>query len=105
MCHCQATIDMLKIDVEFYEWAALEAMLADPASLRRVKQLALELHTRELPWVGGATSAADFTQYWLLLRGLDALHFKIWHYAPNYCCRSVTCCGMVYFINTDYRVG
>ncbi len=96
---------MLKMDVEFSEWAALEAMLTYPASLRNVKQFAFEFHTKELKSQGwGVTTAEDFTYYWLLLRGLDSLGFKIWHYVHNTCCGKVLCCGMMYFVNIAYIV-
>ena len=35
----------MKMDIEYSEWASLEAMLKD-GSLRNVKQLAMELHFR-----------------------------------------------------------
>ena len=96
---------MLKFDIEYSEWEAIEAMLTNPSSLLYVKQIAMEFHFKEIATVGGSTTAADYTYYWLLLRGMDALGFKIWRYQYNNCCNGAfECCGMLYFINVAYVV-
>jgi len=101
--HTEATIDILKMDIEFAEWAAIESMLVE-VSLRNVKQFVFEFHTKELKRIRGKTSSSDFTYYWLLLRGLDAIGFKIWKFLPNECCPGVRCCGLLHFININYIV-
>ena len=101
---------MLKFDIEYSEWEAMEAMLTNPSSLLYVKQIAMEFHFKEIPTVQGSTTAADFAYYWLILRGMDALGFKIWQYQVNECCdmfhfpAAASCCGMLYFINVAYVV-
>ena len=58
LCHCslslQRIIDILKLDVEYSEWDGLRAMMSE-GSLHKVKQLVLEVHTRELGHTGGIT--------------------------------------------------
>lgn len=43
MCCLQARVDVLKMDIEFSEWSALEDML-DKGHLLHVRQLLVEFH-------------------------------------------------------------
>jgi len=99
--HTEATVDILKIDVEHAEWDSLEAMLTD-GSLHYVKQLMFEFHTKELKRIGGVTTSQDYAYYWLLFSGLEELGFKIWQFVPNWCCEHKRCCGLVYMLNVNY---
>jgi len=100
--HAESTIDILKVDIEYSEWSAIEAMLVD-LSMIKVKQFILEFHTLEVPNINKVTTAAQFTQHWLLMRGLDALGFKNWQYYGNGIMPGYQrCCGMMNFINVNY---
>lgn len=76
----QSTIDILKIDVEYAEWAALEAILLE-GSLVNVKQLIIEIHKEEVH--GKTSNATDYAYYWQILRGVSRLGFKYWFQDPS----------------------
>jgi len=108
----QTTIDILKIDIEYSEWDALEAMLAKPSSLANVKQLMIEFHSREIE-PDATSSRADLARYWYILRGIDHLGFRMWNVWDNPNChfRSKRTprmyyygCFNAYFVNTKYLV-
>jgi len=98
------------MDIEYSEWDALEAMLANPSCLTNVKQLMIEFHAGELDTI--ATSSRDeLTQYWHILRGIYHLGFKIWNVWDNASCyfrsrhspKLVYCgCFNMYFLNVKY---
>ena len=74
--HENKIVDILKIDIEHWEWDSLESALRDGA-LNKVRQFVFETHTDE---VGGgpATSASNYLRY-----------MKIWQ-VGGLC---VLCCG------------
>ena len=53
-------IDILKIDVEYSEWDAFEAMFRD-GSLKNVKQILMETHTSEVQ--RRTTTRDDFLRF------------------------------------------
>ena len=106
------TIDILKMDIEYSEWDALEVMLAKPSCLANVKQLMIEFHTREIK-TNAKSSRADLARYWYILRGIDHLGFKLWNVWNNSACnfrskytRGMSYCGCfnMYFVNIKYLV-
>lgn len=102
----QKTVDILKIDIEYSEWESLEAILQQ-GSLRNVKQLMVEFHTFEVH-EGKISTARNYAYYWNILRGLDRLGFKTWHYLATptghytsaHTKKKMPCCANVYFVNT-----
>jgi len=111
VCVCvQSTIDILKMDIEYSEWDALETMLAQPRCLAAVKQLMIEFHTRELN-SKHSSSRQDLAMYWRVLRGIHQLGFRLWHVWNNPECNfrsrrvpAMSFCGCfnMYFINVKY---
>ena len=116
VCPVQVTIDILKMDIEYSEWEALEAMLASQSCLAKVKQLMVEFHTREIRTEGrgaGTSSRDDLTRYWYVLRGIYHLGFKLWNVWNNAYCNfrskhaaNMTYCGCfnMYFLNVKYII-
>jgi len=106
----QSTIDILKVDIEYSEWNALEAILVKPSCLAKVKQLMIEFHTREFD--SKATSSHyDLARYWHILRGIYYLGFKLWNVWDNSVCNfhskwtpgmSYCACFYMYFLNVKY---
>lgn len=84
----------------------------EEGSLRLVKQLMFEFHTKELGIIGRITSSKDYAYYWQILRGLHKLGFRMWHYFPNnlgvyksnHTKTDLPCCGNVYYVNLNYIV-
>jgi hypothetical protein len=107
MGHTQTTIDILKIDIEYSEWDAFEAMFLE-GSLANVKQLMFEYHTEELH--KKTSTSTDYAYYTQVFRALDRLGFKYWifetnpdgNYKSTHTGAQYTCCGNVYFINVKY---
>jgi len=108
--HVETTIDILKIDVEYSEWEAFEAMFLE-GSLHKVKQLMFEFHTEELDGKTPSKSS-DYTYYWQIFRGLSRLGFKLWTFEINpegmfkskHSDQKYPCCGNVYYVNVNYIV-
>lgn len=106
--NCQATIDYLKIDIEYYEWEALEAAIQDN-SLRNVKQLGIEIHTDEL--FKRTTSVENYKRFLTIFKNLRDAGFYKWytHLNPlsiattsNYTKKAVMCCYELIYINTNF---
>ena len=106
----QMTIDILKMDIEYSEWDALEVILAKPRCLARVKQLMIEFHTRELT-PNATSSRDDLANYWRILSGIYRLGFKPWNVWNNPVCNfrsrrtpGMSYCGCfnMYFLNVKY---
>ena len=95
------------MDVEYNEWSALERIISD-GLLRYVKQLAVEVHTREL--FNQGSSSSDFYHYYEILRHLELVgfkkwywHFNTWGFYPNKDgSRYLSCCYELVYINTNY---
>ena len=66
----QRTIDYLKFDVEFSEWAAIIAML-DEGCLEKVKQLSFEGHA----W---GDTESNYILFWRGIHGLENFGFQKW---------------------------
>jgi len=108
--HMQSTIDILKMDIEYSEWDALETMLAKPSCLANVKQLMIEFHSREID-AKATSSRNDLARYWHILRGIYHLGFKLWNTWDNPACnfrskwnpgKSYCGCFNMYFLNVKY---
>jgi len=104
------TIDILKMDIEYTEWDALEVMLANQSCLANVKQFMIEFHTRELVPTA-KSSRRELTRYWRIFRGIYHLGFKLWNVWNNPACnfRSrrnpkmfYTGCFNAYYVNVKY---
>jgi len=103
----QKTIDVLKLGVEGSEWVALETML-DEQMLRRVKQLAIEIHTPEIYRV--KSSIYDLVRYSAVLRQLELVGFRKWHWNFNIwgffpardSSKYLSCCYELVFININF---
>lgn len=108
--HSNRTIDILKIDIEYSEWESLEAIFTEQ-SLRNVRQLMVEFHTMEVH-EGRTSTSRNFAYYYQILRGIDRLGFKQWHYlmtptggyTSKHTAKKLPCCANVYFVNTVYLV-
>jgi len=107
----QAEIDILKIDIDYSEWDALEIMLLKPNCLANVKQLMIEFHTREL--YKTASSNHELADYWRIFHGISKLGFKLWNVWDNPSCnfrslqpprKSYCACFNAYYINVKYLV-
>jgi len=108
----QSTIDILKMDIEYSEWDALEVMLAEPSCLANVKQLMIEFHTREIK-PSDRSSRDDLARYWHILHGISHLGFKVWNVWDNCECKYYyerspklyyCSCFNMYFLNVKYLV-
>lgn len=105
----QRILDYVKIDIEYMEWESLEVLL-DPGQhiLARVKQIALELHSRENQ--RQSTTKQDFRYYLDLLERLEQRGFRQWHihFNSNGIYRSEvsgeyrTCCHEVVYVNLNF---
>jgi len=102
----QRTIDILKIDIECSEWSALDAMLASPWCLSRVKQLMVNFHEC------GETKR-QLVSYWRTLWQIDRLGFKLWRVWNNNACKFASSqfngtlfyrCFNAYYINVYYII-
>jgi len=97
----------LKLDVESSEWAALESMLEEHM-LDRVKQLAIEIHTSEIFKL--TSSLDDLVRYWTILRRLELIGFRKWHwnfnvwgfFAARDTSKYLSCCYELVYININY---
>jgi len=112
VCAVQSTIDIVKMDIEYSEWDALEAMLVKPSCLANVKQLMIEFHTREIDYKA-QSSRKDLARYWRILQGISHNGFKLWNVWDNSICNfdskwtpGMTYCGCfnMYFLNIKYLV-
>jgi len=108
----QSTIDILKMDIEYSEWDALEVILANPSCLAKVKQLMIEFHAREID-SKAHSSHKDLARYWRILRGISHNGFKLWNVWDNPSCNfrskvthgmSYCACFNMYFLNVKYLV-
>ena len=105
----QSTIDVLKIDIEYSEWEALNAMFLE-GSLRNVKQLVFEIHTKELYGQTHSSTIQDLVYYWQILSNVEKLGFRRWHTHMNMSGRYksartrtfVGCCYELYYVNLNY---
>lgn len=114
------TIDVLKMDVDYYEWEVLKHLLSTRI-LTRTKQLLLEVHTRDVR--GTAPSKEDFLFYHGILDRLEALGFRRFNSHANPRGRGIlfqarshesevekkksssigrTCCYELYYININF---
>ena len=98
---------MLKLDVESSEWGALETML-EQRMLHRVKQLAVEIHTRELFRL--KSSVDDLIRYSAILSRLEQIGFRKWHCNFNVWgffpardgSKYLSCCYELGYINMNF---
>lgn len=101
-------IDYLKIDVESNEWDALEEILSHGKILSHVKQLAIEIHTKELNKI--QSTKEDLYRYWAILHGLEVAgfrrwywHFNLWGFFPSRTLEKyLSCCYETIYININF---
>ena len=108
--HVNKTIDILKIDVEYSEWDALEHMLKKN-SLRHVKQLLFESHTKEMSQ-NQVTGKNDYLKYIHVWNSLQAMGFRQWRHHTNFYRPTIfisaftgeyrTCCYEHFLVNTQF---
>ena len=110
MFYSQRIIDYLKLDIEGWEWDALLTMIRENV-LHRVKQLGVEIHTRELFGTHRGTSTRDdYAKYLRVFTELESLGFRKWysHYNTAGIYRSprtknyITCCVELVYINMNF---
>jgi len=78
----QATIDILKIDIECSEWTSFDAILANPRCLSNVKQLMVEFHPCRVK--SETKTPQEILSCWRTLRAIDDLGFKLWKVWNNH---------------------
>lgn len=106
--HAQETIDILKIDIEEWEWEVVPEMIQSGV-LRNVRQLLIELHivnikTKEEP------TKEKYISSLVSLKQLYDLGFRIFWTHRNLCCKFTTRnskqqrtgCQDVAFVNTQF---
>ena len=98
----------MKIDVESNEWEALELIL-DDGILKRVKQFAVEIHTKEFHSL--TSSVHDLFHYWTILRRIELLGFRKWYWHMNMWgkfqkaddrSKLLSCCYELVYVNLNY---
>ena len=98
------------MDIEYSEWGAISQMLLD-GSLTNVKQLAIEIHTRELnDKYRSDTTVQGFAYYWRTLNGLEEAGFKRWKhhanpmgmYTSSRTGRHLSCCFELFYVNINF---
>ena len=111
-------IDYLKIDIEYSEWDSLEAIIkhdvikrVTSGVLANIKQLGIELHTREINKMH-TSSVKDYIHYSTILSGLRAAGFRRWYWNKNlygllksklyFDGSPISCCYEMIYINTNY---
>ena len=108
-------IDYLKLDIEYSEWPALEEMLFDN-SIRNVKQIGIEIHTREVIRKDRSgnkfsTTKQQFERYYKILKQLEDVGFRRWSVHNNQfgmydsprTGKRMTCCYEMSYINVKYN--
>jgi hypothetical protein len=104
----QRTIDYLKADIEYSEWAAFSTALLENI-LPRVKHFGFEIHTMEL-LEGQMTRKHHFANYLTILRDIEALGFRKFSTHRNHygAYRSrisgidLPCCMELVYINMNF---
>ncbi len=111
----QKLIDVVKMDIEGYEYPSLREML-DSGTFRQVKQMPLEIHTPRRSRNGRDMSSLDYAEIFQVLEDFEKAGFrKFGHKADNDCCRSffpltgaavsgnnTLCCYETFYINTNF---
>ncbi|KAK7071269.1 hypothetical protein SK128_016454 [Halocaridina rubra] len=84
--HEKANIDLLKIDIEGYEWEVLERSVFKTDILERTKQLAIEIHMDDLlnSVLHSQASKKILKKYAQILKGLRSHGFELVYYEPNF---------------------
>ena len=98
----QATIDVLKMDIEHAEWPAMKNIQAN-GELSHVRQLMLEYHL-------GNTNAQSMLDRLLVLKKIEDLGFRRFHTHLNPRCHQLrnvypvlrTACSEIYYVNTHF---
>ena len=100
---------MLKIDIEYNEWACFKTMLKEGV-LRHVKQLVFEIHTSEVYTINRPSTKEDFKQMYDILLDIEKDGFRRYHfhfnpYGKYLSIRSGkqrTCCYELSYININF---
>ena len=109
MCCFQRDIDVLKLDIEFSEWGSLKTMFKEGV-LQYVKQLVLEIHTKEMFLVNEESTREDFYDMYSVLLMLEKLGFRRFKVHYNHTGQYIsmrsgkhrTCCYEMSYINLNY---
>ena len=98
--------------MEQSEWDAFEAAISANAvnrALDKVKQLAFEIHTKEM--TAGNSSLHDYVRFSRVLNGLHEVGFRRWYWHSNPLgvkfkshseVETLNCCYEVAYININY---
>ena len=108
----QVPVDYVKIDVEYTEWAVLKQTFTD-GSLRYVKQLGFEMHTKRLLTTkqqSPGDEKTDFIHMYETLRQVEIQGFKKFNYRKNpfgnyisnHTRKERSCCYDLHYINTEF---
>jgi len=109
--HINSVIDILKIDIEYSEWGALETMFMD-GTLTKVKQLLIETHSNQIGGKLSSSTVANYNYYLKTMRELYKRGFRMWktswNHFGNFTSKlsgaAITCCFEMYFINVNFVV-
>lgn len=107
--HDKGVIDILKIDIEFYEWECMRNMISDN-SLENVKQLMFEMHTPEVAMVQRPSTKEDFAMMYDLLSDLEKAGFRRYNvhvnplgqYTSSRTGKTRSCCFELYYVNIRF---
>ncbi|XP_046350287.1 uncharacterized protein LOC124131221 [Haliotis rufescens] len=109
--HQNTYINYVKFDIEYSEWKVIESMLAD-GSLKNVKQIGFEMHSRELfkvSLIDLPTGAEDFVRMYGILRKLEKHNFRKFNYRKNpfgeykslHTKKLRSCCYELHYVNLN----
>jgi len=96
------------MDVEYSEWDSLEKMFEEKM-LDRVKQLVIEVHTKEEK--KKKSTVDDLLRYSNILTQLELIGFRMWRWhfnksgsfrGHNYPSKNVSCCYELSYVNSKY---
>lgn len=110
----QRVIDYLKVDIEGAEWPFIAHVIGSDVH-KRIKQMALELHTPKLNVDQSPMTVTDYKEIYRGLKELERLGFRLFLYhANNNCCgrfaeltpssvaKKRLCCYETFFVNTMF---
>ncbi|XP_041355854.1 uncharacterized protein LOC121373340 [Gigantopelta aegis] len=109
--HENTIINYLKFDIEYSEWRVLESLFKE-RSLKNVKQIGFEAHSKELFQVSKLdmpTGKEEFLKMYTTLRRLENLNFRKFNYRLNpfgeyrskHSNKIQSCCYELHYVNMN----